>query len=137
MRTPTSTGCSARECDIPNASRRIPRLGVLDLHPIQYHAPLYRRLTARANVRLDVLYLSDQGLKPVLDPGVGGAVAWDIDLVSGYEHEFLGGPLSARAGRLARWLRCHDAVVTYGHSNPWMLAAATMCRAYGVPYLLL
>ena len=109
---------------------------MLDLHPIQYHAPLYRRLTARANVRLDVLYLSDQGLKPVLDPGFGVPVAWDIDLVSGYEHEFLGGPLSARAGRLARWLRCHDAVVTYGHSNPWMLAAAAMCRAYGVPYLL-
>src|ERR1700722_15561259 len=113
MRTPTSTGCSARECDIPNASRRIPRLGVLDLHPIQYHAPLYRRLTVRANVRLDVLYLSDQGLKPMLDPGFGVPVAWDIDLVSGYEHEFLGGPLAGRSGRPARSLRGREGVGTY------------------------
>jgi len=115
---------------------RVPRLGVLDLHPIQYHTPLYRRLTARANVRLDVLYLGDHGLRPVLDPGFGVPVAWDIDLLSGYEHEFLVGLPSSRARRIARWLRWHDTVVTYGHSNPWMLAAAAGCRAYGVPYLL-
>lgn len=115
---------------------RVPRLGVLDLHPIQYHAPLYQRLTARANVRLDVLYLSDHGLKPALDPGFGVPIAWDIDLLSGYEHEFLLGSLPARVARLARWLRRHDTLVTYGHSNPWMLAAAAGCRAYGLPYLL-
>jgi len=114
----------------------LPRLGVLDLHPIQYHTPLYQRLTARANVRLDVLYLSEHGLKPVLDPGFGVPIAWDIDLLSGYEHEFLARSLSARARRLARWLRCHDTVVTYGHSNPWMLAGAAGSRALGVPYLL-
>jgi len=116
--------------------RRIPRLGVLGLNPIQYHTPLYQRLAARANVQLDVLFLSDHGLKPALDPGFGVPVAWDIDLLSGYQHEFLAGSASARARRLARWLRWHDAVVTYGHSNPWMLAAAAGCRASGVPYLL-
>jgi glycosyltransferase involved in cell wall biosynthesis len=115
---------------------RTPRLGVLDLHPIQYHTPLYQRLTVRANVRLDVLYLSEHGLKPVLDPGFGVPIAWDIDLLSGYKHEFLRGSPLARVGQLARWLRRHDAVVTYGHSNPWMLAAAAVCRACGVPYLL-
>jgi glycosyltransferase involved in cell wall biosynthesis len=120
----------------PGDRGRVPRLGVLDLNPIQYHTPLYQRLAERARLRLDVLYLSDHGLRPVLDPGFGVPIAWDIDLLSGYEHEFLVGSLSARAERLARWLRCHDAVVTYGHSNPWMLAAAAGCRAYGVPYLL-
>jgi glycosyltransferase involved in cell wall biosynthesis len=117
-------------------SGHTPRLGVFDLNPIQYHTPLYQRLAARAAVRLDVLYLSDHGLKPVLDPGFGVPVAWNIDLLSGYEHEFLAGSWSARAGQLVRWLRRHDAVVTYGHSNPWMLAAAAACRAYGIPYLL-
>jgi glycosyltransferase involved in cell wall biosynthesis len=116
--------------------RRIPRLGVLDLNPIQYHTPLYQRLAARGNVRLDVLYLSDHGLKAALDPGFGVPVAWDIDLLSGYQHEFLAGSRAARVRRLARWLRWHDAVVTYGHSNPWMLAAAVGCRGCGVPYLL-
>lgn len=118
----------------PGDGPRAPRLGIVDLNPIQYHTPLYQRLTARGRVRLDVLYLSDQGLKPVLDPGFGVPVAWDIDLLSGYQHELLAGP--GRAARLARWLRRHDAVMTYGHSNPWMLAAAACCRVYGVPYLL-
>jgi glycosyltransferase involved in cell wall biosynthesis len=116
-----------------------PRLGILDFHPIQYHTPLYQRLTARGRVALDVLYLSDQGLRPVLDPGFGVPVAWNIDLLSGYQHRFLADPpasLTVRGGRLHRWLRDHDVVVLHGHSNPWMLAAAAACRAAGVPYLL-
>jgi glycosyltransferase involved in cell wall biosynthesis len=120
----------------PEDSRPVPRLGVFDLNPIQYHTPLYQRLAARGNVHLDVLYLSDHGLKPVLDPGFGVPVAWDIDLLSGYEHAFLAGSRAARARQLVRWLRRHDAVVTYGHSNLWMLAAAAAARACGVPYLL-
>jgi glycosyltransferase involved in cell wall biosynthesis len=122
----------------PAATGR-PRLGVLDFHPIQYHTPLYQHLTARGRVQLDVLYLSDQGLRPVLDAGFGVPVAWDIDLLSGYQYRFLADPpgsLTVRAGRLTRWLRGHDVVVLHGHSNPWMLAAAAACRRHGVPYLL-
>jgi glycosyltransferase involved in cell wall biosynthesis len=116
-----------------------PRLGVLDTHPIQYHVPLYQRLAARGKVRLDVLYLHDHRLSQALDPGFGIPVVWDIDLFSGYQHEFLAsrrlGGLR-RIGLLNRWIRSHDAVVIYGHSNPWMLLAAAACRANGVPYLL-
>ena len=120
----------------PGGGPLVPRLGIVDLNPIQYHTPLYQRLTARGRIDLDVLYLSDHGLRPVVDPGFGVSVAWDIDLLSGYRHGFLAGPPPSRAADLARWLRCHDAVVTYGHSNPWMLAAVAACRACGVPYLL-
>jgi glycosyltransferase involved in cell wall biosynthesis len=123
----------------PSPGSLPPRLGVLDFHPIQYHVPLYQRLTAREKVRLDVLYLNDHGLKPALDPGFGIPVAWDIDLLTGYRHDFLtgrrlGGP--RRIGPLNRWIRSHDAVVIHGHSNPWMLLAAAACRANGIPYLL-
>src|ERR1039457_636326 len=118
-----------------------PRLGVLDFHPIQYHTPLYQRLASRGRVRLDVLYLRDTGYRPVVDPGFGVPVAWNIDLLSGYEHSFLGGSgrragkLSA-AARLARWLRSHEVVVVHGHSDPWMLFAAAACRILDVPFLL-
>ena len=117
------------------------RLGVLDFHPMPYHAPLYRRLVSRGRVRLDVLYLRDTGYRPVVDPGFGVPVAWNIDLLSGYEHSFLGeggrraGRLSATA-RLARWLRSNEVVVVHGHSDPRMLFAAAACRAMGVPFLL-
>ena len=116
-----------------------PRLGILDLHPIQYHTPLYRQLTQRGHVRLDVLYTSDDGLNPALDPGFGVPVAWNIDLLSGYRHAFLPGPGVAHARRVAalvRWIRSQDVIVVHGHSNPWMLLAAATCRISAVPYLL-
>ena len=116
-----------------------PRLGILDFHPIQYHTPLYQQLAARGKIRLDVLYLNDQGLNPVLDPGFGVPIAWNIDLLSGYRHGFLSGPgasRSRRIGDLVRWIRSHDLIVIHGHSNPWMLFAAAACRVGGVPYLL-
>jgi glycosyltransferase involved in cell wall biosynthesis len=115
-----------------------PRLGVLALHPIQYHAPLYQRLASRGHVQLDVLHLRDPGSRLAVDPGFGVPVAWNIDVLSGYEHGCLEGSrhLAGRLVRLARWLRSHDAVVINGYSDPWMLFAAAACRTMGVPFLL-
>ncbi len=118
-----------------------PRMGVLAFGPIQYHAPLYQLLAARGNVDLDVLYLSDNGYRPVIDPGFGVPIAWDIDLLSGYRHQFMT-TAERRAGRLARlralarWIPAHDVVVVNGYNSPWMLSAMAICRLLGVPYLL-
>lgn len=112
-----------------------PRLGVLDFHPIQYHVPLYQRLAHRGRVRLDVLYLRDTGYRPAMNADFGVLLAWDIDLLGGYDSDFLTGG-GYRTGRLVRWLREHDAVVIHGHSDPGMLVAAAACRALGIPYLL-
>ncbi len=37
-----------------------------------------------------VFYMSDLGLKNRFDPGFGRKLAWDIDLLAGYDHEFIG-----------------------------------------------
>ena len=134
LRLDAGTGLVTRQ-------RKPPRLGVLDFNPIQYHAPLYQRLVQRGNVSLSVLYLHDQGYRPVLDPDFGVPVEWDIDLLSGYQHAFLATTGMTRAawrrvGALARWVRAQDAVVIHGHSHPWMLLATLICRASRVPYLL-
>ncbi len=118
-----------------------PKLGVLDLWPIQYKGPLYRRLASRGNVDVEVLYLSDKGYSATLDSQFGVPVAWDIDLLDGYKHSFLTTkdcPTSkfARMNALARWLGAHDAVVVHGYTNRWMLCAVAMCRARRIPYLL-
>ena len=115
-----------------------PRLGVVDFNPIPYHTPLYRQLAARGTVELSVLYLTDGGLRPVLVPEFGVPVSWDIDLLSGYRHQFLPGPGPGRRRwrHLARWIRSNDVVVIHGHSDPGMLTAVALCRALGVPYLL-
>jgi glycosyltransferase involved in cell wall biosynthesis len=118
-----------------------PKLGVLAHGPIQYHAPLYRRLADRGIVRLDVIFLSDRGYRPVIDPEFGCPVAWDIDLLSGYASHFIGtaeepASIASRVWALARWLPSHDAVVIHGYASPWMMLAMVICRARGVPYLL-
>jgi glycosyltransferase involved in cell wall biosynthesis len=118
-----------------------PRLGVLAYHPIQYHAPLHQLLAKRGKVELDVLFLSDAGFRLAVDPEFGVPVAWDIDLLSGYTHRFLGksssrSSLAMRIRALARWLPSHDAVVINGYTSPWMLLAMTLCRIRGIPYLL-
>jgi glycosyltransferase involved in cell wall biosynthesis len=118
-----------------------PRLGVVAYWPIQYHTPLYQLLAKRDIVKLDVLFLSDQGLSPTLDPGFGVPVAWDIDLLSGYKHQFLS-TASCHIGRLgriralSRWITHHDAVVVNGYNSLWMLLTMLLCRLHGVPYLL-
>jgi glycosyltransferase involved in cell wall biosynthesis len=114
---------------------------VLDFHPIQYHSPLYQRLTSRGQVDLDVLFLSDYGYRGVVDPEFGVTVAWDIDLLSGFRHHFLAdnGQLANNARRaraVSRWIKSHDVVVIHGYSHPWMLLAMAACRRHGVPYLM-
>ena len=64
-------------------------LAVLTTHPIQYQVPIWKGLAARKNIPFKVVYMSDQGLEARYDPGFGKSLSWDIDLLSGYESEFL------------------------------------------------
>ena len=65
-------------------------LAVLTTHPIQYQVPLWKALSARGQMPFRVFYMSDLGLKNRFDPGFGRKLAWDIDLLAGYDHEFIG-----------------------------------------------
>ena len=64
-------------------------LTVLTTHPIQYQVPVWKGLAARKKIPLKVFYMSDQGLEARFDPGFGKSLSWDIDLLGGYESEFL------------------------------------------------
>ena len=117
-----------------------PRMGVLATHAIQYQVPLYKELSRRAVVDLEVAFLSERGARPYRDPGFGVTLAWDIDLLGDYRWTLL----DTNSGRdktrwlfaLGKWLRNQDIVVLHGHAAPEMLLAATACRALNVPYLL-
>ncbi len=65
------------------------RLAVLTSHPIQYQAPLWRKLAARPEVDLTVFFCSRQGLRDAVDPEFGVSFKWDIPLLDGYRHVFL------------------------------------------------
>lgn len=65
------------------------RLAFVVSHPIQYYVPLYQRLAVRKDVQIKVFYTWHAGQAQVHDRGFGIAVAWDIPLTEGYEHELV------------------------------------------------
>lgn len=65
------------------------RLAVLNSHPIQYFAPLYRRIEREESIDLTVYYCSRQGLDRYVDKGFGMELQWDLPLLEGYQHKFL------------------------------------------------
>jgi glycosyltransferase involved in cell wall biosynthesis len=65
------------------------RLAYLVSHPIQYQAPLLRRIAQEPDIDLTVFFGSDFSVRGYKDKGFGVGVKWDVPLVDGYRHEFL------------------------------------------------
>src|SRR3984957_9971855 len=65
------------------------RLAYLVSHPIQYQAPLLRRIAQEPDIDLTVFYGSDFSVRGYKDEGFGVGVKWDVPLLDGYRHEFL------------------------------------------------
>lgn len=66
------------------------RLAVVNSHPIQYFAPLYRRIAREPDIQLTVFYCSRAGVDPYTDVGFGQETfSWDVPLLSGYQYSFL------------------------------------------------
>ena len=60
------------------------RILAVAAHPVQYQAPLFRRLAAREDVELQVAYCSLRGAEAGHDPEFGTTVQWDVPLLEGY-----------------------------------------------------
>jgi glycosyltransferase involved in cell wall biosynthesis len=65
------------------------RLAYLVSHPIQYQAPLLRRIAQEPDIDLTVFFCSDFSVRGYKDEGFGVGVKWDVPLLDGYRHEFL------------------------------------------------
>lgn len=61
---------------------------ILTSHPIQYQAPLFRKL-AGIIPEFKVFFLSDKGYKEHKDPEFQVKFSWDIPLIEGYKSQFL------------------------------------------------
>src|SRR5262245_29914934 len=64
-------------------------LAVVETHPVQYHAPVYRALQTQFGVRVTAIYGSDFSVAGYRDREFGADFAWDTDLLSGYAQVFL------------------------------------------------
>jgi glycosyltransferase involved in cell wall biosynthesis len=75
--------------DNGNRLKKKIRLAYLVSHPIQYQAPLLRRIAQEPDIDLTVFFGSDFSVRSYQDEGFGVDVKWDVPLLNGYRHIFL------------------------------------------------
>ncbi|WP_158823329.1 glycosyltransferase family 4 protein [Granulicella sp. S156] len=126
------------------------RLAYLVSHPIQYQAPLLRRIAQEPDIDLTVLFGSDFSLRGYKDEGFGVEVEWDIPLLEGYRSEFLPklrdtgkvSPTSPVSRGIYNRLRtpngapAFDALWVHGYASLNALQAILAANALGIPVLL-
>jgi glycosyltransferase involved in cell wall biosynthesis len=123
------------------------RIAYLVSHPIQYQAPLLRRLAAHPDVMLQVYFMDDQGARVYEDPEFGVPVQWDVPLLEGYAWQLLHNRSPWRAadhvGRfihpeIVRVLRRgrFDALIVHGYAHVTEWLAFLAARLCGTPLLL-
>lgn len=66
---------------MPDLRYRI--LAIAD-HPVQYMAPIFRRMAAHPGISLQVAYCSLRGAEAARDPEFLATIQWDIPLLEGY-----------------------------------------------------
>ena len=129
--------------------RRV-RLAYLVSHPIQYQAPLLRRLAQEPDIDLLVLFGSDFSARGYRDKGFGVDVAWDTPLLEGYNFRVLPawydpGTVSAYtpfsrgvlgALRMADGTAAFDALWIHGYASVNALHGMLAAKLLGIPVLL-
>jgi glycosyltransferase involved in cell wall biosynthesis len=123
------------------------RLAIVVSHPIQHFTPFYRAIAADASIELKVFFCARIGLERYFDREMNTEIAWAMDLLSGYEHDFLPGAEAIRrtgfltvnnagAGRaLAQF--APDAVLLHGYGQLTLLRALVWSRLHRVPLLVI
>jgi glycosyltransferase involved in cell wall biosynthesis len=133
----------------PPAARRV-RLAYLVSHPIQYQAPLLRRIAQQPDIDLTVLFGSDFSVRGYRDQGFGVDFKWDVPLLEGYKHVVLprlrdgndvqfAMPLSYGIFRQLRGTAnepAFDALWVHGYATVNALHGMAAAKALGIPVLL-
>ena len=126
------------------------RVAYLVSHPIQYQAPLLRRIAQEEDIDLRVFFASDFSVAGYRDEGFGVDVQWDVDLLAGYRFEFLPKLRDQRSTGFASminyglWSRLGggwkgegcDVLWTHGYWSVNALHAIVAAKALGIPVLL-
>ena len=65
------------------------RLAYIVSHPIQYQAPLLRRLAQEPGLLMKTFFLTNAGAEPFFDAGFNRVLKWDVPLLEGYQYQFV------------------------------------------------
>ena len=122
------------------------RLAVVLSHPTQYYSPWFRWIHAHSPIELRVFYLWDFGVVERHDPNFRASFKWEVDLLSGYEHEFvpnvskrpgtehfLGLSNPKLVGRLTSWAPTD--LMLFGYKSASHMRAILWALRKGVPIL--
>ncbi len=123
------------------------RLAIVLSHPVQYYSPWFQWMAAQHAVDFRVFYLWEFGVTAQRDPQFEQTIKWDLDLLSGYESEFVpniardpgthhfnGLDNPALPARLAAWQP--DALLLFGYNWRSHLRALWWARRARVPVIL-
>jgi glycosyltransferase involved in cell wall biosynthesis len=142
----TTAVVGGRSANSEFSVRRPLRLAYFVSHPIQYQAPLLRRIAQERDIYLKVFFQSDLSVRGYKDSGFGVEVKWDVPLLEGYEHEFL--PVLLDSETLGSWKplnhgiarslrnQSFDAVWVHGYSTSTTLQAIRAAHEMRIPVLL-
>jgi glycosyltransferase involved in cell wall biosynthesis len=123
------------------------RLAYFVSHPIQYQAPLLRRIAREPDIELEVFFSSDRSVRGYVDEGFGVEVEWDVPLLDGYSSHFLPRWIDdAKEPGLWRPLNHgifrtleqgqFEAVWSHGYSTANSLRVIASAAMLGIPVLL-
>lgn len=124
------------------------RIAYLVTHPIQYQAPLLRRIAAEPGIEIKALFGSDFSVRSFVDADFGQAITWDVPLTEGYDHAFLpqrGAPMRAGeapsfsrpdTGDIGPFLDGFDVLWVHGYHRRPHLAAIRAARKRGMRVFL-
>jgi glycosyltransferase involved in cell wall biosynthesis len=123
-----------------------PRLAIVLSHPNQYYSPWFRWLRVHTTLEFRVFYLWKFGVETMRDPQFQKTFAWDIDLLGGYEsefvpnvardpgtHHFRGLRNPALIARLAAWQP--GAILLFGYAYASHLRVLAWAWCHGVPLI--
>src|SRR5260370_389061 len=74
----------ARKTKEPAVPDRRYRVLAVATHPVQYSAPVFRRMAKHSLLDLHVAYCTLRGAETTYDPGFGAHIQWDVPLLDGY-----------------------------------------------------
>jgi glycosyltransferase involved in cell wall biosynthesis len=129
------------------AQRKL-RLAYLVTHPIQYQAPLLRRINAEPDIDLTVFFGTDFSARPFVAADFGQTIEWDVPLLDGYRHELLPALGSREEKDLGFWKPLNyglaqrlaagsfDALWVHGYARWLHWTAMAAARRRGIKVLL-
>ena len=120
------------------------RIAYLVSHPIQYQAPMLRRIAQEPGIELTVLFGSDYSVRGYRDKGFQAEVKWDVPLLEGYRYEFLPAlrdigfhaitsPISRGMFKRLRLEPAFDLLWVHGYGTVNIVQGMLWAKALGIP----